>query len=294
MSILPSHKNGLFYVEHCKVQSSDDRLTFTKSESGIEKHVALPHSNLLVLILGPGTSLTQGAARKAAEEGVCILFTAGGGTPLYLASQNEYRPTKYCQDWMRVWHKKNGRLNMAKVAQKLRCKLIAANIDKYFRELSEPVTSILEAYEARFTHADTIERLLSAEGEMVKAFYGVCSRHYGVKNFVREKHEKRGVNGFLTQGNYLAYGIGSAVLWTLGIPHSLPLSHGLTRRGGLVFDVADLFKDSLVLPLAFKAYNEDLDNSEYRARQIALFDDAKIIKTLFTEVQKIPGNASCL
>ena len=291
MSILPSHKNGLFYVEHCKVQSSDDRLTFTKAEGGIEKHVALPHSNLLALVLGPGTSLTQAAARKAAEEGVCILFTAGGGTPLYLASQNEYRPTQYCQDWVRVWHKKDGRLRMAKTAQTIRCDLTRKNIGRYFPELSKQIGPILAAYEERFAGATTIEKLLSAEGDMVKSFYGVCARHFDVRDFVRKKEEKRGVNSFLTQGNYLAYGISSAVLWALGIPHALPLSHGLTRKGGLVFDIADLFKDSLVLPLAFQSYVEDLDGSEFRARQIALFDEAKIIKTLFTQTKTIPGNA---
>jgi len=58
-------------------------------------------------------------------------------------------------------------------------------------------------------------------------------------------------NRFLDHGNYLAYGLGATATWVLGIPHGLAVLHGKTRRGGLVFDVADLIKDATVLPQAF-------------------------------------------
>lgn len=287
--MLPSHKNGLFYVEHCKIQTADDRLTFNKAESGIEKHVALPHANLLVLMLGPGTSLTQAAARKAAEEGICIVFTAGGGTPLYLASQNEYRPTDLCQRWVKKWMVDEGRLEMAKYSQSLRVSISSEMLNKFFPELSEKTIPLFQHYQDNLQSATSIESLLGYEGKMVKHLYQVVSQHYGVFNFVRNKDNRKGVNSYLTQGNYLAYGISSAVLWVLGIPHAFPLSHGKTRRGALVFDVADFFKDSLILPLAFKAYSEDFDQREYRKQQIKLLDDAKVIKKLFSVIPQIPN-----
>lgn len=289
--MLPSHKNGLVYLEHCKVQSADDRLTFTKAESGIEKHVSLPHANLLVLLLGPGTSLTQAAARKAAEENVCIVFTAGGGTPLYLASQNEYRPTEHCQAWAAAWLSQSGRLEMALYSQMQRVLITGTMINRFFPELEVSVTRILENYQDKLQSAKNIETLLGFEGDMVKNLYQVVSRQYGVNDFVRRHDERKGPNSYLTQGNYLAYGLASAVLWVLGIPHCFPLSHGKTRRGALVFDIADLFKDALILPLAFKSYSEDDDSRTYRNRQIALLDDASIIKTLFKTVPAIATSA---
>ena len=60
-------------------------------------------------------------------------------------------------------------------------------------------------------------------------------------------------NDFLNHGNYLAYGLAACTLWVLGIPHGFAVMHGKTRRGALVFDVADLIKDTLVLPWAFIA-----------------------------------------
>jgi CRISPR-associated protein Cas1 len=35
------------------------------------------------------------------------------------------------------------------------------------------------------------------------------------------------------------------------LPHGLAVLHGKTRRGALVFDIADLVKDATILPLAF-------------------------------------------
>jgi hypothetical protein len=35
--------------------------------------------------------------------------------------------------------------------------------------------------------------------------------------------------------------------WVLGVPHGLAVLHGKTRRGGLVFDVADLVKNTAVV-----------------------------------------------
>jgi len=36
----------------------------------------------------------------------------------------------------------------------------------------------------------------------------------------------------------------------LGLPHGLAALHGKTRRGGLIFDIADMIKDATILPQA--------------------------------------------
>ena len=40
--------------------------------------------------------------------------------------------------------------------------------------------------------------------------------------------------------------------------------HGKTRRGGLVFDVADLVKDAVILPLAFVSAMRGDEEQEFR------------------------------
>jgi CRISP-associated protein Cas1 len=78
------------------------------------------------------------------------------------------------------------------------------------------------------------------------------------KDFVRSRDGDDEANAFLNHGNYLAYGLAATTLWVLGIPHGFAVMHGKTRRGALVFDVADLVKDAIVLPQAFICEKEEM------------------------------------
>ena len=53
MSILPTHKTTIEYLEHCRVQASDERLVYVKRKDAIEQHFAIPYGNTSVLLLGP-------------------------------------------------------------------------------------------------------------------------------------------------------------------------------------------------------------------------------------------------
>jgi CRISPR-associated protein Cas1 len=64
--------------------------------------------------------------------------------------------------------------------------------------------------------------------------------------------------------------------------------HGKTRAGGLVFDLADSFKDALVLPLAFSlvAQKRTEDPEQvFRAKLIEAFDDHKILAEAIKSVE---------
>ena len=71
-------------------------------------------------------------------------------------------------------------------------------------------------------------------------------------------------NRFLDHGNYLAYGLAATAAWVLGIPHAFAVMHGKTRRGGLVFDVADLIKDAVIMPEAFLGAMRGDSEQEFR------------------------------
>ena len=65
-------------------------------------------------------------------------------------------------------------------------------------------------------------------------------------------------NRFLDHGNYLAYGLGATATWVLGLPHGLSVLHGKTRRGGLVFDAADLVNFAKLVSLTFVGVNPSI------------------------------------
>ena len=94
-------------------------------------------------------------------------------------------------------------------------------------------------------------------------------------------------NGFLNHGNYLAYGLAATTLWVLGIPHGFAVMHGKTRRGALVFDVADLIKDTLVLPWAFICAKEGATEQEFRQQCLQVFTQHKALDFMFEQVKAI-------
>ena len=206
---------------------------------------------------------------------------------MYMASLNEYRPTEYSQAWMKMWLIDNRRLEIAKKFQLARTSLIRTVYSKYYPLLLPKVEPLLVYFEQQSAMAKDINELLGFEGNFVKSFYGEVSRHYGVINFRREPQEGKGINSYITHGNYLAYGIAGTVLWIMGIPFSLPLSHGTTRRGGLVFDVADLYKEALVLNLAFEHGIEGNDSRLLRKDVIDFFDKNNIIRYIFQYIKEI-------
>ena len=63
--------------------------------------------------------------------------------------------------------------------------------------------------------------------------------------------------------------------------------HGKTRRGALVFDVADLIKDAVVLPWAFICDSEDKGNQEFRDQCLQKFIEHKVLDFMFDEVKRV-------
>ena len=53
-----------------------------------------------------------------------LAFVGGGGTPLFLSSQSEYRPTEYLQAWVTFWWNDSKRLQVAKFFQQQRCEFV--------------------------------------------------------------------------------------------------------------------------------------------------------------------------
>ena len=291
MTILTTHKNELRYVEHCKVVSRDARLSFVQSEGAINKSFSLPHLNLAIILMGPGTSISQSAAKLAAEEGILFAFSGGGCSPLLMASQSEYRPSEYLQNWIGWWQHEDLRLKVAKHFQNERIKNVASIWVKHYPEYANLCSSAIAKYSEQITYAKNTNELLGYEGNFTKSLYRSLANYHNL-SFKREPGEKTDlINEFLDNGNYIAYGYSASALWVMGIPPSLSVIHGKTRRGALVFDLADVYKDALVLPSAFKHGANNEPASYYRSDLTEMFHKTKSFKNMF-EIIKNTSNLS--
>lgn len=193
--------------------------------------------------------------------------------------QSEYRPTEYLQAWVKFWFDDSQRLEAAKALQAIRLKFIhhhwfkqELRNESFFIDSVE-LKYVLDKFCEDFLLAQDIMQLLTMEARLSKQLFKFAAKAVTYGDFVRSKRGQGSdpANRFLDHGNYLAYGLGATGTWVLGLPHGLAVLHGKTRRGGLVFDAADLIKDALVLPLAFIAAVRGDDDSDFRQACIRSF-----------------------
>ena len=101
-------------------------------------------------------------------------------------------------------------------------------------------------------------------------------------------------NRFLDHGNYLAYGLGATATWVLGLPHGLAILHGKTRRGGLVFDVADLVKDAHILPQAFLSAMRGDGEQEFRRACIEVLTRSEALDFMLDTLKSVALDTAAL
>lgn len=298
--ILHSKRANIFYLEHCRVMQKDGRVLYLTETQKQNQYWNIPIANTTVILLGTGTSITQAAVRLLAKAGVTIGFCGGGATPLFQATeiewmtaQNEYRPTEYVQNWLRFWFDDALRLSVAKTFQFCRIQYLSSvwKKDKDFCDWGfipddSDIERAVSLFKKKIENADHINALLTAEADFTKSLYRFSASCTGIQ-FTRDREGSDLVNTFLNHGNYLSYGSAATVLWVLGIPFAFAVMHGKTRRGALVFDVADLIKDALVLPSAFISAKELLTESQFRQTVLQKFIQHQALDFMFDTVKKI-------
>ena len=282
-TILHSKRANIYYLQHCRVLVNGGRVEYVTDAGKRSLYWNIPIANTTTILLGTGTSITQAAMRELAKAGVLVGFCGGGGTPLFSANemdvevawfspQSEYRPTEYLQAWARFWFDDDLRLHAAKAFQRARIQRLGeqwrqrawkdSGFDPNASRLDELLTRTVRHIELVPDNA----ALLTEEARLTKALFKLAVDTVGYGDFTRAKRGSGTdpANRFLDHGNYLAYGLGATTCWVLGLPHGLAVLHGKTRRGGLVFDVADLVKDATILPQAFVSAMRGDDEQAFR------------------------------
>jgi len=265
----------------------------------------LPDRNTSLLLLGHGTSITNEAVRLLSESCVMVGFCGTGGTPQYATSdvtfmpyQDEFRPTQYMQEWVKLWMDDDKRVECAKVllmeraVQTVRC---WEDNDYFYKKGVVIPDGILDTFNNSITTAKTNNELLLAEARWTKSLYRQAADKIVGGKFVRkrfiesdDKSRQNMINMFMNHGNYLAYGIAAVALHGMGLSFSFAVLHGKTRRGGLVLDFADLIKDPYVMPCAFEyGSGRWKKETKFRGRIVDIFTHNKIIDYMFDMVKRV-------
>lgn len=309
-SILHSKRANIYYLQHCRVLVNGGRVEYVTDAGKQSLYWNIPIANTTTLLLGTGTSITQAAMRELAKAGVLVGFCGGGGTPLFsanevdievvwLSPQSEYRPTEYLQKWVGFWFDDALRLEAAKAFQRVRLKRLHDTWisnrhlhDAGFTVDDKTFAALVTLSISRVEGAPDTVALLTEEARLTKALFRLGVQAVGYGKFTRAKRGSGTdpANRFLDHGNYLAYGLAATATWVLGIPHGLAVLHGKTRRGGLVFDVADLVKDAVILPQAFISAMRGDDEQAFRRNCIEALTRSESLDFMIDTLKSVAEN----
>lgn len=231
---LPQVKDRMtfLYLEHCTLGRQDGAITVT-DEKGV---IHVPAAAISVLLLGPGTRVTHRAMELMGDAGVGTVWVGEHGVRYYAHG----RPLTTHSNLL---------LRQAELVSNTRKHLDIAR----------------KMYQLRFPDEDvsklTMQQLRGREGSRVRKAYRLASQRTGVKwngrEYSPEDFEASDkVNQALSAGHACLYGLAHAVIVSLGCAPGLGFVH-VGHECSFVYDIADLYKAEVTIPVAFEATAEE-------------------------------------
>lgn len=259
LAMLPRVSDGLafLYIDIARVEQTDTGVcAVVEPEDGDLQRTYLPTASLACVLLGPGTSITQRALSTFMRHGTTVIATGSGGVRCYGTLQPTDRSTYWLERQVQAWSDPKARLEVARRMYELR-----------FREDIAPGTPL--------------ERMRGIEGQRMKALYRALAQRHGLKPFKRsydpeDWDDQDPVNQGLSAASAALYGLAHAVISHLGCSPALGFVHS-GKQQSLVYDIADLYKAEVTVPLAFSLARSSNPEGEARRR---LREDFRLYRRL--------------
>lgn len=231
------------YVERCTIHRDQNAITVT-DQTGV---IHVPAATIGALILGPGTRVTHQAMMLLADSGSTAVWVGEQGVRYYAHGRGLSRSSRWMEAQAAIVSNRNRRLDVARSMYSMRFP-------------DEVVTG------------STMQQLRGREGARVRRAYKSAAEAAGVE-WSRRSYDKVDfssgdpVNQALSAATACLYGVVHAAVVSLGCSPALGVVHTGHDRS-FVFDIADLYKAELAIPVAFQvagAEPEDVPGETRRA-----------------------------
>ena len=231
------------YLERCKLNRENSAITVT-DENGV---VHIPAAAISVLLLGPGTDITHRAMELIGDAGVSIVWVGEHGVRYYAGGSA-------------LTHSSRLLIKQAQLVSNQRKHLDVVKKMYMLRFAGEDVSNL------------TLQQLRGREGTRMRSIYKKYSAETGVpwhgSSYDPEDFSSGDpVNQALSAGNVCLYGLAHAVICALGCSPGLGFVH-IGHELSFAYDIADLYKAEITIPIAFRIAAENPENlpSETRRR----------------------------
>jgi len=251
------------YLEHGRLERDAASLAFL-SKTGL---VQVPINQIGLLLLGPGTSVTQAAMKALTDNGSILCWTGDAGARLYAHGASGGRSSR------RLLHQA-----VMFCDEQSRIQVIRRMYQKRF-----PDTLPSEA---------TLEQIRGMEGARVRAAYRETADRYAV-DWKRREYDPGNwnhadpINRALSVANALLYGVCHAAVLAGGYSPAIGFIH-TGKMVSFVYDVADLYKTETSVPAAFAAAQKASD-VERRTRIICreMFHEKRIMQRCLPDIAEV-------
>ena len=263
-SPLISDRIPFLLLERCRISVSGSSLMMVKDE----KNINLPIRNIQILILGNGVSITSEAMSLCSKERCHIAQSKGGSSIHTVFHSGLYpNPTRLTRQAILA----SDDVSKIKIARYIAIsKLKTLNIDT------------IDAIK-RIDEAIDIPTILGIEGFITKKEY---KNNFG-SDFSRKFDCQDNINKNINVINSVFYSFITSVICSLGYSPSIGFLHGHTRRGGLAFDIADMFKHKTYL--SNRALLSSDRNMARELTEILHSNKKQIVKDIIQEIEKVCG-----
>jgi CRISPR-associated protein Cas1 len=252
------------YLEMGKLDVDGDSLAFHQGGDIIP----VPIDQLSVVMLGPGSTVTHAAVKSLSANNCLLAWTGQDGVRLYAASTGGTFSARRLIHQAKLVSDETTRLEVAWRMYRFR-----------FKDSIPKVVSL--------------ESIRGMEGIRVRQAYAEASRQYGIewKGRRYDQHDwNKGdeINRALSAANACLYGICHAAILSAGYSPGLGFIH-TGKMLSFVYDVADLYKTELTIPIAFKVVSEgspDLER-EVRIECRKKFYEFKLMERLLPDIAEV-------
>lgn len=207
--------------------------------------VPIPCAGLALLMIGPGVSITQAAITTLADNGCLVIWCGEEGVRFYAAGIGKTRSARNLLHQARLWA--NTRLHLEVVYR------------MYQMRFPEPPPPGL-----------TLRQIRGREGIRVREAYAKASQETGLawsgRSYKRESwNDADPVNRALSAANSCLYGLCHAAILSSGFSPALGFVH-TGKMLSFVYDIADLYKVEISVPIAFRETSAGEEKLERRVR----------------------------
>lgn len=264
LHILPKFRDGwsYLYLEHCKIEQEARAIAVWDAQG----KVPVPCATLALVLLGPGTSITHAAISALADNGCLVCWVGEEGVRFYSHGQGLTRNADNLLHQARLW-----------ADPKLRLQVV---LRMYRMRFSEPLEEDL-----------TLRQIRGKEGVRVREAYARASRETGVpwqgRAYRRDVWGSADpVNRALSAANSCLYGICQAGILAVGLSPALGFIH-TGKMLSFVYDIADLYKTKVSIPIAFQETARGLENIETRVRQACrdTLNEQRLLKQIVLDLE---------